>query len=83
MCRGCTIGIESLSAPGFVPPLFLSDHSSFWRHGYPALMVTDTAFLRNPHYHLPSDMEATINYTFLAEVVAGVYSAVLALDNLK
>ena len=83
MRRGCTIGIASLSAPGFLPPLFLSDHSSFWRHGYPALMVTDTAFLRNPHYHLPSDMEATINYTFLAEVVAGVYSAVLALDNLK
>jgi Zn-dependent M28 family amino/carboxypeptidase len=80
--RGCKIGVESLSAPGFLPPLFLSDHSSFWRYRYPALMVTDTAFLRNPHYHLPTDNDSTINYRFLAEVVSGVYSAVLALDRL-
>ncbi len=83
MRQACSIRVESLSAPGFLPPLFLSDHSSFWRYGYPAVMVTDTAFLRNPHYHLPSDTDSTINYTFLAEVVAGVYSAVLALDSLK
>jgi Zn-dependent M28 family amino/carboxypeptidase len=82
MRRGCKIGVESLSAPGFLPPLFLSDHSSFWRYRYPALMVTDTAFLRNPHYHLPTDNDSTINYRFLAEVVSGVYSAVLALDRL-
>jgi Zn-dependent M28 family amino/carboxypeptidase len=82
MRRGCNIGVESLSAPGFLPPLFLSDHSSFWRYRYPALMVTDTAFMRNPHYHLPTDTDSTINYRFLAEVISGVYSAVLALDGL-
>jgi len=82
MRRGSSIGIESLSGPGFLPPLFLSDHSSFWRYRYPALMVTDTAFLRNPHYHLPTDTDSTINYRFLAEVVSGVHSAVLALDDL-
>lgn len=78
-----TIGVESLSAPGFIPPLFLSDHSSFWKAGFPALMVTDTAFLRNPHYHRESDTPDTLNYTFLAEVVALIYEAVQKLDRLE
>jgi Zn-dependent M28 family amino/carboxypeptidase len=76
----CTVGVESLCAPGFLPPLFLSDHASFWRYGYPALMVTDTAFLRNPHYHLHSDTAETLNYTFLADVVSGLAQTILALD---
>jgi len=77
----CTVGVESLTAPGFIPPMFLSDHSSFWKYGYPALMVTDTAFLRNPHYHLPSDTPDTLNYDFLARVVDGIHATVLALDS--
>jgi len=75
-----TIGVESLSAPGFIPPLFLSDHSSFWKYGFPALMITDTAFLRNPHYHSATDTADTLNYEFLANVVDAVHAAVLALD---
>jgi hypothetical protein len=75
-----TVGVESLSAPGFIPPLFLSDHSSFWKFGFPALMITDTAFLRNPHYHSATDVPASLNYDFLANVVVAVYAAVLALD---
>ena len=77
------VGVESLSAPGFVPPLFLSDHSSFWKAGFPALMVTDTAFLRNPHYHKASDTPDTLNYMFLASVVSAVYAAVQSLDDDK
>jgi len=80
MRKHCTVGVESLTAPGFISPLFLSDHSSFWKEGFPALMVTDTAFLRNPHYHLPSDTPDTLNYDFLARVVDGIHAAVLALD---
>lgn len=83
MREGCKIGVETLSAPGFIPPLFLSDHSSFWKAGYPALMVTDTAFLRNPHYHKESDTVETLNFDFFAEVVDGIYAAVLALDQLR
>ena len=75
-----SIGVESLSAPGFIPPLFLSDHSSFWKYGFPALMITDTAFLRNPHYHSSTDTPDTLNYEFLAKVVDAVAAAVLALD---
>jgi hypothetical protein len=75
-----TVGVEGLSAPGFIPPLFLSDHSSFWKYGFPALMITDTAFLRNPHYHSSTDTADTLNYKFLAEVVDAVSVAVRALD---
>jgi Zn-dependent M28 family amino/carboxypeptidase len=83
MRKHCTVGVESLTAPGFISPMFLSDHSSFWRYGYPALMVTDTAFLRNPHYHLPSDTPDTLNYNFLAHVVDGIRATVLELDSIE
>ena len=83
MKEQCRIGVERLSAPGFLPPFNLSDQSSFWRNGYQAVMVTDTAFERNPHYHLESDSPETLNYEFLAEVVGGVYSALLDLDRME
>ncbi len=57
----------------------LSDHSPFWDAGYPALMVTDTSFLRNPHYHLPSDTPETLDYAFLTRVTAGCLEAVVRL----
>jgi Zn-dependent M28 family amino/carboxypeptidase len=50
----------------------LSDHSSFWDAGYPALMVTDTSFYRNPHYHQATDTPDTLDYPFLAKVTAGL-----------
>lgn len=80
MREGSTVGVESLAAPGFLPPLFLSDHASYWKYGFPAVMITDTAFLRNPHYHMPSDTADTLNYDFLAAVVGGVHTAVLRVD---
>jgi len=52
-----------------VPSVRLSDHSSFWDQGYPAVMITDSAFYRNPHYHLPSDTMEKLDYAFMAEVV--------------
>ena len=80
MQSACSIRVESLSAPGFLPPLFLSDHSSFWKLGYPAVMITDTAFLRNPHYHRLTDTPGTLNLDFLSQVVDGVESGILSLD---
>jgi Zn-dependent M28 family amino/carboxypeptidase len=82
MRSASSVGVESLAAPGFLPPLFLSDHASYWKYGSPAVMITDTAFLRNPHYHLSSDTPETLNYTFLANVVAGIAGAVQAIDAL-
>jgi len=57
----------------------LSDHSSFWDEGFPALMVTDTAFLRNPNYHLPSDTIETLDFEFMRKVAVGIYYAVIEL----
>jgi Zn-dependent M28 family amino/carboxypeptidase len=74
--------IHSVRAPGFLPPFFLSDHWSFWRAGYPAVMITDTAFMRNPHYHRSSDTPETLNYDFLARAVISLRAAVIALDKL-
>ncbi len=50
----------------------LSDHAPFWDRGYRAIMVTDTAFLRNPHYHQPSDRLETLNLPFLTGVCRGL-----------
>ena len=80
MRKGASIRIEWLSGPGFLPPLFLSDHSSFWKYGFPAVMITDTAFLRNPHYHRSTDTTATLNFDFLAEAIAAVETGIRALD---
>lgn len=50
----------------------LSDHSPFWDRGYRAIMVTDTAFLRNPHYHQPSDRIDTVDLDFMTGVCQGL-----------
>jgi Zn-dependent M28 family amino/carboxypeptidase len=52
-----------------MPSVRLSDHSSFWDQGYKAVMITDSAFYRNPHYHLPSDTMEKLDYGFMAELV--------------
>lgn len=60
-----------------MPVTRLSDHSRFWDRGWPALMLTDTAFLRNPHYHRAGDLADTLDYGFAARVVdAAVATAV-------
>lgn len=54
----------------------LSDHSPFWDLGYKAMMVTDTAFMRNPHYHQPSDTIETLDLDFLTGVCRGLASGI-------
>ena len=65
-----------------VPDVRLSDHSPFWDHGYSALMVTDTSWMRNPHYHQPSDTPDTLDRQFLHKVADGIVTAVRALGEL-
>jgi hypothetical protein len=55
-----------------LPAVRLSDHASFWDEGFKAVMITDSAFYRNPHYHLPSDRAATLDYRFMAELVGSL-----------
>jgi hypothetical protein len=59
-----------------LPQTRLSDNRSFWDAGYPALMLTDTAFLRNPHYHEPTDRLETLDFEFMARVTGAVVAAV-------
>jgi Zn-dependent M28 family amino/carboxypeptidase len=58
-----------------IPDVRLSDHSPFWDAGYNALMVTDTSFMRNPHYHQMSDTVDTLDLPFFAAVVEGLDAA--------
>lgn len=62
-----------------LPDTRRSDHTSFWEHGFPAVMLTDTANFRNPHYHRSTDTLETLNLDFIASVADGVTAAVMAL----
>ncbi len=66
---------EWVAAPGWIMGIGWSDHWAFWREGYPALMVTDTAPFRYPHYHARSDTPDKLNYPAMARVVSGLMKA--------
>jgi hypothetical protein len=70
---------EGAAVPESVPRIGDSDHKSFWREGYPAVMVTDTANFRYPHYHEPEDTIDKIDFDRLARVVRGLEAAVCEL----
>jgi hypothetical protein len=59
-----------------LPDVRLSDHSPFWDAGYNAVMVTDTSFMRNPHYHQSSDTIDTLDLPFLQAVINGLDGAI-------
>lgn len=63
---------EGVAAPGWITGLGWSDHWSFWKHGYPAIMVTDTAPFRYQYYHTMLDTSDKIDYDRLAQVVSGI-----------
>ena len=58
--------------PGIVPGVAWSDQWAFWRNGYPALMVTDTAPFRYPYYHTAQDTADKVDYDKLSRVVIGL-----------
>ena len=63
---------EGVAAPGWMLGIHWSDHWSFWQEGYSAVMVTDMALFRYPHYHASTDQPDKIDYTNLARVVSGL-----------
>jgi Zn-dependent M28 family amino/carboxypeptidase len=73
--RAVQFPLFSICLPESIPEIRLSDNSSFWDQGYPALMLTDTSFLRNPNYHLASDTPDTLDYERMAKVTLGVVGA--------
>jgi Zn-dependent M28 family amino/carboxypeptidase len=76
---GSDFPAEKLASPAFVPGVSWSDQLSFWREGYPAVMVTDTAFYRYRHYHQPTDTPDRLDYARMARVVDGLARAVRTL----
>jgi hypothetical protein len=62
---------------GFIPGIDWSDHWSFWRFGYSAIMITDTALFRYPYYHSSQDTFDKIDFNSLARVTHGVYRTLL------
>lgn len=76
--------VESLVMPFngvLLYPVRWSDHSPFWDAGYPALLITDTSFYRNPHYHGPTDTIETLDLDFMAKVTKGTALALVELDS--
>jgi hypothetical protein len=70
---------ERLATFSWIPGVAWSDHASFWRYGYRALMVTDTAFYRYRHYHMPTDKADELDYAAMAAVTEGLERAVMSL----
>ena len=78
--EGTDIPAEHINAPWIVIGVDFSDHWSFYQFGFPAVMVTDTAFYRNSHYHKFSDVPETLNFDKAAKVVDGLAHAVMVLS---
>lgn len=71
--------LEHVATFFFIPGVAWSDHWSFWRQGYPAFMVTDTAFYRYPHYHTSQDTPEKLAYPELTRLTAGLAETFAAL----
>lgn len=82
-CKSAEEWVPELPVVGYKVPLSgylmpetrFSDHASFWDERYPALMLTDTAMFRNPHYHTPCDRLETLDFVFMSRVAKAVVAA--------
>ena len=73
---------EGAALPWFVPGVSWSDQWSFWKHGYPGIMVTDTAPFRYPYYHSANDTPDKLDYDRFTLVVSGMEKVIEGLDKL-
>lgn len=69
----------SINAPAAIQGIDFSDHRNYWQFGFPAVMVTDTAFNRNKNYHTAEDTYDKLDYESMAKVVFGVFKHVISL----
>ena len=73
------LDVQRVNLPESMGLAGLSDHRNYWRYGYDAVMINDTSFLRNPHYHQKTDTIETLDFLRMAQVVNGVFGALLEL----
>ncbi len=70
--KASSIPVETLSTFSFIPGVDFSDHHSFWEMGYQAVMITDTAFYRNPNYHTARDSIDTLDFDKMPNLLKGL-----------
>jgi hypothetical protein len=80
--KHANIPSEGAALPAFIPGVSWSDQWSFWRNGYPAIMVTDTAPFRYPYYHSANDTPDKLDYDRFTLVVSGMEKVIEELDKL-
>ena len=68
--------VVTASLPQWVGEITLSDHKNYWDEGFPAVMITDTAFLRNVHYHQTTDTAEKLDYARMADATEGLAAAI-------
>jgi len=73
--------VQSIATLAVVPGVAFSDHQSFWRHGYKALMITDTANYRYPYYHTNQDTPDKLVYAPFTKVANGLFLMLCRLAN--
>jgi len=73
--------VQSIATLAIVPGVSWSDHLAFWRHGYKAFMITDTAFYRYPFYHTAQDTPDKLDYAPFAEMTNGLFLMLSRLAN--
>ncbi len=76
MLRSSDLPVYSMNSPSFVNGVDFSDHRNYWKFGYNAVMITDTAFFRNKNYHSDEDTWEKLDYSRMAKVVEGVFSGI-------
>jgi len=74
-----TFPSEGIAAPSIIPGISWSDQWSFWKQGYPAIMITDTAPFRYPDYHSPRDTPDKVDYEKMVYVVKGMQKMIVEL----
>ncbi len=74
MMGATDLPVQSINAPQIIEGLDFSDHRNYWQTGFPALMITDTAFLRNHNYHTAEDNADSLDYKRMAKVVQGTFA---------
>ena len=80
LMKGATdLPVYSINAPLIVTGIDFSDHINYWKYGYDAVMITDTAFYRNQEYHKPGDTAERLNYELMAKAVIQVFEAIKGL----
>jgi hypothetical protein len=75
--KGASIRTKRFNGPKVLPGVDFSDHLNYWKFGYSALMITDTAFYRNKNYHQQTDTIETIDFKRMADVLDTVLATLL------